>query len=130
MIVQYQYVTWSPPSLTDEEELEYGRQIALVGREHFVREFRKSILGSQQPKEGGISSWHPAARWAFTAAFVSLMLFGLTLMNERQWSGMIMLMIMALAIYFVSAYFAARKYEKWIDHLVARYAAHVARGGL
>ena len=38
--VQYQYVTWNPPTLTEEQEVELGRQIALVGRDHFVREFR------------------------------------------------------------------------------------------
>ena len=33
----------SPAPEPKQEELELGRQIALVGREHFVREFRKSI---------------------------------------------------------------------------------------
>jgi phosphotransferase system glucose/maltose/N-acetylglucosamine-specific IIC component len=61
------------------------------------------------------------------------MLYGLTLMTERDWghlfASLIPLMVIVLAIYFVSFYFATRKFEKWIDRLVARYAAHVARGG-
>ena len=134
MIVQYQYITWNPPHLTEAEELEFGRQIALVGREHFVREFRKSI-GKTKPQQEktGIAAWSPGARWTFIVVFGGIMLFGLTQMTERDWghlfARMIPLMVIVLGIYFVSVYFATRKFGKWIDHLVARYAAHVARGG-
>jgi hypothetical protein len=129
MMVQYSYVTWSPPSLTESQELELGRQIALVGREHFVREFRKSIGKSQQPRKGGIADWPPAARWAFIVVFGGFILFGLAQMDESAWRGLVALLVMVLGIYFVSVYFATRKFERWIDRLVARYAAHVARGG-
>ena len=134
MIVQYQYVTWSPANLTDEEELELGRQIALVGRDHFVRDFRKSI-GKTKPQQQktGIAAWSPGARWSFIIVFGGLMLYGLTLMTERDWgrlfARLIPLMVIVLGIYFVSVHFATRKFERWIDRLVGRYAAHVARGG-
>ena len=131
MLVQYQYVTWSPPNLTDADELELGRQIALLGREHFVRDFRPSI-GKAKPnhqRQGGIGSWPPFARWAYITVFSSLCLFGLALMDWRARRGLFAAIVMVLGIYFVSVYFATRKFEKWIDRLVARYAAHVARGG-
>ena len=134
MIVQYQYVTWSPPNLTADEELEFGRQIALVGREHFVREFRKSIAKAKpQAQKTGITSWPPAGRWAFVIIFGGFILFGLSLMTGSDWGRlfgrMIPLLVIVLGIYFVSVHFATRRFEKWIDSLVARYAAHVARGG-
>jgi len=37
--------------------------------------------------------------------------------------------VMITGIYLVSMHFATRKFERWIDHLVAKYAAHAAKGG-
>ena len=37
MIVQYSYITWSPPKLTEEQILELGKQITLDGREQFTQ---------------------------------------------------------------------------------------------
>lgn len=133
MIVQYQYVIWSPPQLTEAQELELGRQIALVGRDHFVREFRKSIGKTKVGrKKTGIAAWPSGARWAFIVVFGGLMLFGALQMTGREWgqlfARMIVLSVFVLAIWFVSVYLAAQKFERWIDHLVAKYAAHVARG--
>jgi len=132
--VTYSYVTWNPPNLSDVEELELGRQIALVGREHFIREFRKSIgKRQQQQQKVGIAAWSPGARWTFIIVFVGLAIFGLSQMTEREWRSLslriIAILVVVLSIYFVSVYFATCKFEKWIDHLVSRYAAHVARGG-
>jgi hypothetical protein len=86
MIAQYQYITWNPPHLTEAEELEFGRQIALVGRDHFIREFRNSA-GKTKPQQEktGIAAWSPAARWAFSIGFGGFVLFGLSLMTARDW---------------------------------------------
>jgi len=131
MVVQYKYITWNPPNLTQAEELELGREIALVGREHFVREFRKSInRGKPQQQKTGIAAWPTGARWTFLVVFGGLMLFGLSQMTDRDWGDMarhiIPIMVIVFSIYFASVYFATRKFERWIDRLVARYAAHVA----
>ena len=153
MIVQYQYITWNPPHLTDEEELELGRQIALVGREHFVREFRKSIgKSAAQAYQARQSSPTPARddadlsplrrtlkaldnglQWAGVVFIVVMVVVGLVLMTGRDleqiFARMIPVMLIVLAIWFGSVHIATRKFERWIDHLVAKYAAHVARGG-
>lgn len=157
MIVQYQYITWNPPHLTEEQELELGRQIALVGREHFVREFRKSIGKSAAQAHQARQSSPPPARdaaassplrrtlkaldnglqWAGVVFIVALVVVGLVMMTGRDLEQifarmipvMIPAMIIVLGIWFGSVYFATRKFERWIDHLVAKYAAHVARGG-
>ncbi len=134
MIVQYQYILWNPPHLTEAEELEFGRRIALVGRDHFVREFRESIGKAKphQPKTD-TPALSPGAAWACLIVVGGLSLFGLTSMTEREWRRMsfliILVMVIVLSIYFGSVYLATRKFELWIDKLVAKYAAHVARGG-
>jgi len=123
-------VTWNPPLLTPEQELEFGRQIALVGREHFVRDFRNSIGKTKPPQEkAGIAAWPPIVRWAFVIVVGAFLLFGLTLMTDRDWSRLFAYLIFIVGVYLVSVYLATRKFEKWIDGLVAKYAAHVARGG-
>ena len=133
MIVQYQYITWNPPHLSEAEELELGRQIALVGREHFVKEFRKSI-GKSAAESYQTRYANPSpARKAFTYIILGISAVGLFLMTKKDWGNMmarlIPLLVIVLGIYLISLYLATRKFERWIDHLVARYAAHVARGG-
>jgi hypothetical protein len=153
MIVYYQYIRWSPPHLTETEELELGRQIALMGREHFVREFRKSISKSaarvnearhpvsSPPRENKDSSpvrktlgaLNDGLQWAGVVVFFVIVASGLVLMTGTDWgrlvAAIIPLSVIVLSIYFVSLYLAMRKFERWTDHLVAGYAAHVARGG-
>lgn len=153
MIVQYKYITWNPPYLTDEQELELGRQIALVGREHFVREFRKSIsssaaqaneahldaisrptaTGASSPLQRALKAADNGLQWAGVVFFLVVVVAGFVVMSASAWahmfSIMIPLLVLVLCIWFVSVHFATRKFEKWVDHLVARYAAHVARGG-
>ena len=130
MIVQYSYITWSPPRLTPDEALELGRQIAKNGRENFVHEFRKS-LGKAKPQkqQSGIQKWPAPARYALLIAVLALCLFGLASMPAREWTRLCVLMVMVLGIYGISAWMAYRRFCKWVDYLIANYAADVARGG-
>lgn len=133
MFVQYTYITWNPPRMTQEEALELGRQIAMNGRENFVREFRKSLgkpkLQQQQSK---IQKWPAPARYALSVAFLGLCLFGFAVMSERArtrlFIQMVILIVMVMGIYGASAWFAYRRFCKWVDYLIANYAAHVTRG--
>jgi len=130
MIVQYSYITWSPPRLRPEEAVELGRQIAMNGREDFVREFRKS-LGKAKPQQqqSGIQKWPAPARYALLVAILALCLFGLASMPAREWARLFVLMVVVVGIYGISAWIAYRRFCKWVDYLIANYAAHVARSG-
>jgi hypothetical protein len=130
MIVQYAYISWSAPRLTQEEAIELGRQIAMNGRESFVREFRKSLSKVKpEQQQGGIQNWPAVARYAVLIAVLALCFFGLTAMPAREWVRMFILMAIVMCIYGMSAWFAYRRFCKWVDYLIANYAAHVARGG-
>ena len=130
MIVQYSYITWSPPRLAPEEALELGRQIAVYGRETFIREFRKSLGKPRQPQQAtGVKKWPAPARYALIIAILGLCLFGLASMPAREWTRLFVLMVMVMGIYGISAWVAYRRFCSWVDYLIANYAAHVARGG-
>jgi hypothetical protein len=115
---------------TQEEALELGRQIAMKGRESFVREFRKS-LGKVKPQrqQSGIQHWSTPAQYSLLVAVLALCLFGLASMPAREWIRLLVLMVMVMGIYGISSWFAYRRFCKWVDYLIANYATHVARGG-
>ncbi|MBI4325415.1 MAG: hypothetical protein HY674_09140 [Chloroflexi bacterium] len=116
--------------MAPKDAIELGRQIAMHGRENFVREFRKS-LGKAEPQQqqSGIQKWPAPARYALLVAVFALCLFGLVSMTALEWGLLLLLMVMALGIYGMSAWIAYRRFCRWVDYLIANYAAHVARGG-
>src|SRR5437899_3038554 len=78
MIVQYSYITWSPPRLAPQEALELGRQIAMHRRDNFGREFRRSLGKPKQHHErSGVQKWPAPTRYALTVVVLALCLFGL-----------------------------------------------------
>ena len=141
----YSYISWNPPKLTEQEELELGRQIAIQGREHWVKEFRRSLGKSLQehakknPYESMnyTKNWNPVVRRIFNVALAIMVLAGLCLMSEKDWkdlgarilSLLIPGAIIITAILLFSYHRATRKFDSWVDYLVAKYAAHVAKGG-
>jgi Flp pilus assembly protein TadB len=121
--VKYSYVTWDPPYLSEEEELALGRQIAAQGREQFVAEFRKRMWKRKgQPKSQPAS---PLKIFFAILFFIACISF---IVAVGKGPLLVFLLVMVLGIYFVSMHFATRKFEKWVDRLVAKYAAHVAKG--
>jgi hypothetical protein len=141
------YISWNPPKLTEEEELELGRQIAIQGRAHWSKEFRKSLGKSLKehtkknpnPYESMdyTKNWNPIVRKIFNVALAIMILAGLCLMSENDWEdfGVRMLTLLVPAVIIVTAILlfsyrhATQKFDSWVDYLVAKYAAHVAKGG-
>jgi hypothetical protein len=114
--------------------LELGRRIAALGREQFEREFRESIKKAHlknQPPRTGIRAWPEEVRYAilvvlFGGMFLFLAKEGLA---ERFMVGVVPLVVMVALVYYGSVFFAVRRFNKWVDALIAAYAGHVARGG-
>jgi hypothetical protein len=128
MIVRYSYISWNPPRLAPAEAIELGRQIALQGREPFIREFRKSLAKpTPQQQRNSFKTWPAPARYALLIAVLALCLFGLVSMPAREWGRLVLLMAMVMGIYGVSAWLAYRRFSKWVDYLIANYAAHIAK---
>ena len=134
MIVQYSYITWSPPNLRAEDRLELGRRIAAVGREQFAKEFRESIKMAHlknRPPRIGIAAWPEEVRYIILTVFLGGMLIFLIKVGEgeRFLARFVPLAVIISLIYYGSVFFAVRRFNKWVDSLVAEYAAHAARGG-
>ena len=122
--VRYSYVTWNPPHLTNEEELALGRQIAAQGRESFVADFRKNI---GKPK--GQVERKPATPLKMFFAIIFFVVCFAVIIGAGLFPFCAVIIIFITGIYLVSMHFATRKFEKWVDMLIAKYAAYVAKGG-
>jgi hypothetical protein len=134
MIVQYAYISWSPPRLMEQEELELGRRIAQVGREQFEREFRESIKKAHlknRPPRTGIAAWPEEVRYIilivlFGAGGIFLVRAGLA---EQFMARVIPLCVIVMLVYYGSVFFAVRRFNKWVDYLIAKYARQAATAG-
>ena len=122
--IRYSYISWEPPKLTDEEELAMGREIAAQGREHFVAEFRKSI-----GRRKGQPERQPAAPLKIFGAILFFVVGISFIVAVGMGPFLVFGIVVITGIYLLSMHFATRKFERWIDHLVAKYAAYVAKGG-
>lgn len=124
MIVSYSYVTWDPPHLTADEELSLGREIAIKGREQFVAEFRANI-GKQPSDQQG----QPASPLRVFVTIIFLVGCLAVIVSAGMFLPVAVIIVFVTGIYLVSVHIATRKFEKWVDRLIARYAAHIALGG-
>lgn len=122
--VRYTYFMWFPPKLSEEEELAYGRKIAAEGRDKFVNEFRKNMWKSQEHENTTPAS--PLKIFLIILLFIAGIYF---IFQIGKGPVFVTLMLIVLGIYFVSMHLAARSFEKWVDSLIGKYAAHIARGG-
>lgn len=131
MEVKFSYITWTPPKLTEEEEFEYGRQIAIQGREFWIKEFQKNVYRSV----GNIAKQPPPQSKSSNlvgGVVLIVCLLGICLdphIRERFVRLIVVLSVFACAILFGSIYLAKRQFNHWVNGLVAKYAAHVAKGG-
>ena len=142
----YSYVSWSPPKLSEQEELELGRQIAIQGRDHWANEFRKSMSKSLKehakttPSESMdyTRNWNPHIRRIFRIGLAIMVITGLRLMNQKEWGNLerklLSVVVPATIIFTVILVLSYRRatsrFENWVDYLVSKYASHVAKGGL
>jgi hypothetical protein len=136
MVVPITYASWKPPKLTEQEELEFGRQIALQGRKKWAKEFRKSLGKSVTKSYESMDytkNWNPTVRRIFNIGMAIFILAGLCLMTKDDWKNLgsilIPIAIIGVAVILVSYYWTTRKFDSWVDYLVAKYATHVAKGG-
>jgi Flp pilus assembly protein TadB len=123
MIIPFQYtlISWSPPRLTEIEELELGQQIAIEGREKWVSEFKKSA-GRVKPKKSDNKPMASLLAIGFLIGCVWV------IVDAGMFPQCAVLVAVVVGIYFVSLHFATRRFEKWVDRLVGKYAAYIARG--
>ncbi len=130
--VQYAYITWKPPKLTEEQGLELGKRISAIGKEQFEAEFRQSIRAAQldgRPPRTGVAAWPEEVRYIILTIWLGGMLIVLIRLHEaeRFLAALVPICMIVLLVYYGSIFLAVRRHNKWANDLVARYARHVAR---
>jgi Flp pilus assembly protein TadB len=121
-MIRYNIYFWFPPILTPEEEIEAGRQIAIKGREWYL---------SQTP----YLNQHETARienartmtkeQKFRLIGIGGVFFGLILFTVGAKFLVALLVAMPiLALIMGSLYLSRRRYHRWVDDMIAKYAAY------
>ena len=127
MYVAYYLFNWKRPRLSEADEIELGRQIALHGREHFITDFRRSMrrFPKKERKE-----WSPGKILLFILVS-GVCLSGLISMDMSDYKrlGLKLLFVggPAIVICLFFTHMSMRSSEKelreWMDYLVAKYAS-------
>jgi hypothetical protein len=123
MLFRYNLYFWTPPKLTPEQEIEIGRQIVVVGRDAFLQ--RTPYLSERESKhvEAG-KQLTRRQRIILAVVGVPLMIAALAALPL-----VILLGAGAVVIYSGSTLLHSRSlYRRWVDDMIAKYAASVAQG--
>ena len=133
MMVRYAYFTWSPPHLSERDEIELGRRISVLGREMFIKELRENLEkrpGPPRPRTG-IAAWPKEIRY-----LILIVLFGggfIWIAQQPDGGPVIargvILCVIILLIYYASMAIVMWRVNRWVDSIISNYAAHVAAGG-
>jgi len=121
MIVFYRIVWWDKPLLTEAEEIECGKQIALVGKKPFVDDFLKTA-GPKNYKEG---IEYTTQQKIMSFLILIMMFVAIYLMGK----GKIFLVCLSfiLGVYLISTAVSVVRLNLWLNTLVSKYASYKAQ---
>lgn len=126
MIAIVPIYSWKPPKLTKQEEIEYGRKIAELGKECFIKEFQRSFGGERISfREYWLTRTKGQKVW-FAFGWM-LLIFGIIDVPGHVWMFMLYGAGAVTMVAGTSIYLANRRFTNWLDSLVEKYAAHTAR---
>lgn len=120
---KYKIYLWSPPRLTPEEEVSIGRDIALMGYDHFKR--RAPYLGQaerdfiESARHFTINDWIQGGV-VFIILLTPLIVFPLLLVPILVIGAFILVVSGGSLLY------ARAIYHKWLRDMLAKYAVNIA----
>lgn len=122
MYISYNVYLWSPPILTPEQEIEIGRQIILEGREAFLK--RAPYL-SEKDRQRAEAAKHytPKQKIILGVVFAAIVVPAIVFF----WLPMLLLIVPVLIYSGGSLLYARSRYHRWVDEMIAKYAASTAR---
>jgi hypothetical protein len=135
-MIKYFIYFWSPPTLAYEEEVEVGKQIVLMGREKFLEltPYLSQEGRSRNKYYRNLRNNNPG-RYAWTVliavSFFAIAIYTIIATNHLA-NFLIVLLIAGVPIGLLSigSMMSARaRYRRWVDEMVAKYAAHMAKLG-
>jgi hypothetical protein len=119
MYIRYSVYLWTPPILTPEQEVQIGRQIVMEGRETFLK--RAPYLSQEdQRRMEAAQHYTTKQRIVLGTIFAAMMIAVVVLF----WP--ILLGIIPILLYSGGSLLHARyRYHRWVDDMIAKYAASV-----
>jgi hypothetical protein len=125
--VKYNIYLWGPPTLTPEQEIEIGREIALRGRDYFRQ--RAPYLSNEEQQRIEDAK-HYTRGHKIKIIVVAILLFGPCIVfisrTPRIWVPFLIALVPILVLSLGSLLHARARYHKWINEMLAKYATHVA----
>ena len=121
MLIVYRIVWWDKPLLSEAEEIECGRKIALIGKKPFVDEFLKSA-GPKNYKEGVV---YTRGQTIASFFFIISMFIAVFLMDKLRL--LLVVLSFILGLYLISTFISLIRLNLLLNSLVKKFASHVAQ---
>lgn len=125
MFIPYNIYSWVPPKLTPEQEIQIGKEIAQEGREKFLRRYHPYLSKKEQERITDAEDWTTTQRIRVIVIGV-LFLGAIIFFAAPVFVIALPAIVIVLAVSLGSMYFARSRYRRWVDEMIAKYAAHVA----
>lgn len=132
--VTFFWVDWAPPkNLSEAEELKLGKQIALMGVDAFLCQFKENLNRSLE-KEASLAFRKPSlgdkifglAMLLIAAYVVVAETDRAVFIGKRLLVAAAIIFPMVIGFYFWTKYKAAQGGRNWAESLLEKYSRHVA----
>ncbi len=124
-LVRYRLYSWSRPKLTLEEEIAVGREIAVKGKDVFLRQ---APYLSEIERQRIENAKKQTAVQKIGIIVLAVIFFGPAIIFlGADWIRILIVLVPVLIVSIGSLLTAKASYRKWADEMVTKYAAHVAK---
>ena len=130
MVVVFHIFWWNKPLLTEAEEIECGKRIALVGKKSFIDAYFESVARQTYlPKNYNKAQKMTWRDRGFYFLFLGLLLLAIYLMGKMKFFlvASVTVVLMFIIIYSISTAISVIRMNLWLSKLVRQYASYAAR---
>jgi len=125
MYILYNIYSWNPPKLTPEQEIYLGREIALAGREAFLRRYHPYLSKKEQAQV-------QMSQNMTTSQKIKALIIGALFFAPMIFFGPAVPLVLLVAFVPIvglsmgSLLLSRNRYRRWVDEMIGKYAKHVA----
>jgi hypothetical protein len=124
-LVRYRLYSWSRPKLTLEEEIAIGREIAIKGKDVFLRQ--APYLSEIERQRIENASKQTVVQKIGIITLAALFFGPVIIFLGVTWIRILIVLVPVLIVSIGSLLAAKASYRKWVDEMVAKYAAQIAK---
>lgn len=123
MYVRYNIYLWTPPKLTAQEEIQIGRQIVLEGRDVFLQ--KAPYLSENEQRYIESAKHRTPTQWVILWVIALGVAIPVLIV---AWIPFLIVLVPVLIFSGTSLLHARARYRNWVDEMIGKYAAYVAKG--